>query len=52
MITFENGESAPLSIREMLISTYTDGIIVMKDGTIPFEQYFNGMNENTSHLLM
>lgn len=51
-ITFKNGDGVSLTIREMLISTYTDGFIVLKDGTILFEQYFNGMNENTRHLLM
>ncbi len=48
-ITFEDDT---LTIGEMLDSTYTDGFIVLKGGRVMYEQYFNGMNENTRHLLM
>jgi CubicO group peptidase (beta-lactamase class C family) len=36
----------------MLGSTYTHGFIVLKDGVILHEDYFNGMNADTRHLLM
>lgn len=51
-ITFEDITGDTLTLGEMLDSTYTDGFIVLKGGSILFEQYFNDMNENTRHLLM
>jgi CubicO group peptidase (beta-lactamase class C family) len=37
---------------EMLQSTYTDGFIVLKDGAVLAEQYFNGTRASDRHLLM
>lgn len=34
----------------LLNETYADGFIVLKDGAIVFERYFNGMTERTLHL--
>jgi CubicO group peptidase (beta-lactamase class C family) len=34
----------------LLDETYTDGFLVLKDGAIAFERYFNGMGERTLHL--
>jgi CubicO group peptidase (beta-lactamase class C family) len=34
----------------LLDETYTDGFLVIKDGAIVFERYFNGMGERTLHL--
>ncbi|MGB8314129.1 MAG: serine hydrolase [Aestuariivirga sp.] len=42
------GVPAPLS--EFLDETYTDGFLVLKDGAIAYERYFNGMGERTLHL--
>jgi CubicO group peptidase (beta-lactamase class C family) len=37
---------------EVIAETWTDAIVVLHDGQIVFEQYFNGMTEETPHLLM
>src|SRR6185437_2585325 len=41
-----------MTIKEMLQKTYTDGFIVLKDGKVSAEQYFNGMTPDSPHLLM
>ena len=33
-----------------LDETYTDGFLVLKDGAIAYERYFNGMHQRTLHL--
>jgi hypothetical protein len=43
-----NGEATTLTT--ILDDTYTDGFLVIKDGAIAYERYFNGMNERTLHL--
>lgn len=50
-ITFD-GANGRMAIDEMLESTYTDGFIVLKDGAILTEKYFNGMTPHSRHLLM
>ena len=37
---------------EVVAETWTDAIVVLHDGQIVFEQYFNGMAQETPHLLM
>lgn len=34
----------------LLEQTFTDGMLILKDGAIAFERYFNGMDEATLHL--
>ncbi|MER8787333.1 beta-lactamase family protein [Mesorhizobium sp. M0983] len=34
----------------LLDETYTDGFLVLKDGKVAYERYFNGMTERTLHL--
>jgi CubicO group peptidase (beta-lactamase class C family) len=41
-----------LSIAEMLEETYTDGFLVLHQGQVVAEHYFNGMAPDVSHLLM
>ncbi|MFN8187048.1 MAG: serine hydrolase [Gaiellales bacterium] len=36
----------------MLEETYTDGFVVIQDGSIVYERYFNGMQPSETHLLM
>lgn len=42
------GEATTLA--GLLDETYTDGFIIIKDGHIAYERYFNGMSERTLHL--
>ncbi len=50
-LTFRSGERS-LTIGQMLAETYTDGFLVLHQGKIISEQYFNGMAADTPHLLM
>jgi CubicO group peptidase (beta-lactamase class C family) len=50
-ITFDR-TGGRMTIAQMLEGTYTDGFIVLKDGAIVAEKYFNGMAPHTRHLLM
>jgi CubicO group peptidase (beta-lactamase class C family) len=43
------GETQPL--QHFLDSTYTDAFVVLQDGVVITEQYFNNMTEHTPHLL-
>ncbi len=38
------------SLTELLDETYTDGFIVLKDGAVVYERYFNGMDPRSLHL--
>ena len=41
-----------LTVRELLMRTYTDGFLVIHRGQIVTEQYFNGLRPDVPHLLM
>lgn len=41
-----------ITVAQVLESTYTDGLIVLKDGAIVTEKYYNHMTPHTKHLLM
>jgi CubicO group peptidase (beta-lactamase class C family) len=41
---------APTTLLGLLDETYTDGFLVLKDGGISYERYFNGMHGRTLHL--
>jgi hypothetical protein len=41
-----------LSVAEMLEETYTDGFLVLHQGRVVTEHYFNGMAPDVPHLLM
>ena len=45
--TFNETQS---TVQSWIDSSYTDGIVVMHQGAIVFEQYHNGMSERTLHL--
>ncbi len=47
-VTLTGGETG--SLAELLDETYTDGFIVLKDGAILFERYFNHMTPRSLHL--
>ena len=40
----------PTTLAGHLDETYTDGFLVLKDGAIVYERYFNGMSQRTLHL--
>lgn len=39
-----------VTLLTFLDETYTDGLIVLKNGAVAYERYFNGMTERTLHL--
>jgi CubicO group peptidase (beta-lactamase class C family) len=41
---------SPSTLAGLLDETYTDGFLVLKNGAISYERYFNGMTERTLHL--
>jgi CubicO group peptidase (beta-lactamase class C family) len=49
--TFEQ-EGRSLNLPTMLAETYTDGFLVIHDGAVVCERYFNGMAPSETHLLM
>jgi CubicO group peptidase (beta-lactamase class C family) len=52
-ITFiDPATKARMSIAQMYAATDTDAFLVMKDGKIVTERYFNGMQPEDTHLLM
>lgn len=42
--------AGPTSLARLLDETYTDGFLVLQDGAIVYERYFNDMTERTLHL--
>jgi CubicO group peptidase (beta-lactamase class C family) len=45
-------EDRELSVAELLAETYTDGFLVLHQGQIVAEHYFNGLAPDVPHLLM
>lgn len=45
-----DSEGRPTTLAGLLDETYTDGFIVLKDGKVAYERYFNGMTERSLHL--
>lgn len=43
-------DGAPGTLSSLLDETYTDGFIVLKDGAVVTERYFNGMTPRSLHL--
>lgn len=43
-------DGSPSTLAALLDETYTDGFLVLKDGAITCEGYFNGMTPRTLHL--
>ena len=50
-IEIQNIEGQTQSFNEMIASTHTDSFLVLKDGQIIFEEYFNEMNPGSLHLM-
>ena len=49
-IAVQSAEGGTTSLAGLLDETYTDGFIVVRNGAIQFERYFNGMDGRTLHL--
>ena len=47
----QNIEGQTQSFREMMDSTHTDSFLVLKNGEIIYEEYFNGMSSDSLHLM-
>ena len=50
-IVMQNIEGQTQSFREMMDSTHTDSFLVLKNGEIIYEEYFNGMSSDSLHLM-
>lgn len=51
-VTFDAPNHSDMTVEQMLYETYTDGFLVLHDGKIVLEKYFNGMRPDTPHLMM
>lgn len=51
-VNFTDSQGSSTSIAEMLERTWTDGFLVLHRGEVITEQYFNGMEADTLHLMM
>lgn len=51
-LTFKTKDGKQLTVEENLQANYTDSFIVLKNGELVFEKYYNGMTPETRHLLM
>jgi CubicO group peptidase (beta-lactamase class C family) len=49
-LTVSDSARVLTTLAEHLDETYTDGFLVLKDGIIAYERYFNGMHQRTLHL--
>ena len=49
-IVFEAVDGSRMSVETMLDETYTDGFIVIRNGAVVHESYFNGMGPDSRHL--
>lgn len=49
-ITVEAAGGGATTLAGLLDETYTDGFLVIRNGAIVFERYYNGMDDRTLHL--
>jgi CubicO group peptidase (beta-lactamase class C family) len=49
-LAVEDSEGGPTTLAGLLDETYTDGFIVIRDGVVAYERYFNGLTPRTLHL--
>jgi CubicO group peptidase (beta-lactamase class C family) len=50
-IRFEGGDGSAMTVAQLIEDGYTDGFIVLKDGRIATERYFNDLRPDQPHLL-
>ena len=46
-LEFKAQDGAEMSVQDMLTQTYTDGFIVLHEGDVVYEKYFNAMTPST-----
>jgi len=51
-LIFKAPDGKKMTVNKMLETTYADGFIVLHEGRVVFEKYYNGMTPQTRHLLM
>ncbi len=51
-VSFAAADGSTTSLKRHLDQTFCDSICVIHDGAIVYERYFNGMHQETPHLLM
>jgi CubicO group peptidase (beta-lactamase class C family) len=49
-LAIKDSEGRDTTLAGLLDETYTDGFLILKDGAVAYERYFNGMTERTLHL--
>lgn len=47
-----NHRGRKVGFEEWVAETYTDGLLVMQDGAVVYENYFDGMESTDTHLIM
>ena len=50
-LTFRAADDRELTVAAFLLESHTDGFIVIQDGRLVCEQYFNGMMPRTRHIV-
>ena len=50
-VSYKDDDGKTRTFRDMLDLTYTDGIVILRDGAIVYEKYFNGMTPQRRHIL-
>lgn len=50
-VVYEDQDGKRHPFREMLEMTYTDAIVILHEGKIVYEKYFNGMSPQSRHIL-
>ncbi|MHC4620111.1 MAG: hypothetical protein ACYTEQ_20380 [Planctomycetota bacterium] len=51
-LVFKTPDDDEMTVKDMLDATCTDGFIVLHEGRVVFEKYYNGMTPHTRRLLM
>lgn len=51
-ISYTNSKGEVESFEQLIKRSFTDGVLILKDGKVITEQYFNGMKPHTRHHLM
>jgi CubicO group peptidase (beta-lactamase class C family) len=51
-ISITTGQFGELTVEELLARTFTDGFLVIHQGSIVVERYFNGLRPDVPHLIM